>query len=177
MSHERPARPVLGAAAVVIHDGRIVLIRRGKAPSAGEWSIPGGAVELGESVEVALRREVREETGLDISVGPFLEVFERVERDDDGAIRFHFVVLDYAATVVGGTLRAGDDAADVVFADPGDLDRYALADSVRRVISAARRNTPARPAGRWRGPAMSSPDDRRTARPGSPGRRRCTAPA
>ena len=113
MSHERPARPVLGAAAVVIHDGRVVLIRRGKAPSAGEWSIPGGAVELGESVEAALRREVREETGLDIAVGRFLEVFERVERDDDGAVRFHFVVLDYAATVVGGTLRAGDDAADV----------------------------------------------------------------
>jgi ADP-ribose pyrophosphatase YjhB (NUDIX family) len=77
MSHERPARPVLGAAAVVIHDGRVVLIRRAKAPSAGEWSIPGGAVELGESVEEALRREVREETGLEIVVGRFLEVFER----------------------------------------------------------------------------------------------------
>jgi ADP-ribose pyrophosphatase YjhB (NUDIX family) len=147
MSHERPARPVLGAAAVVIHDGRVVLIRRGKAPSAGEWSIPGGAVELGEPVEAALRREVREETGLDIAVGRFLEVFERVERDDDG-VRFHFVVLDYAATVVGGTLRAGDDAADVALADPADLERYALADSVRRVISAAMRSTPAGRAGR-----------------------------
>ena len=148
MSHERPVRPVLGAAAVVIHDGRVVLIRRGKAPSAGEWSIPGGAVELGESVEAALRREVREETGLDIAVGRFLEVFERVERDDDGVVRFHFVVLDYAATVVGGTLRAGDDAADVALADPDDLGRYALADTVRRVISAAMRSTPAGRAGR-----------------------------
>ena len=148
MSHERPARPVLGAAAVVIHDGRLVLIRRGKAPSAGEWSIPGGAVELGESVEAALRREVREETGLEIAVGRFLEVFERVERDDDGVVRFHFVVLDYAATVVGGTLRAGDDAADVVLADPDDLDRYALADTVRRVISSAIRSRREDPAGR-----------------------------
>jgi mutator protein MutT len=148
MSHERPARPVLGAAAVVIHDGRVVLIRRGKAPSAGEWSIPGGAVELGESVEAALRREVREETGLDIAVGRFLEVFERVEHDDDRAVRFHFVVLDYAATVISGTLCAGDDAADVALVDPADLDRYALADTVRRVISAAMQSTPAGRAGR-----------------------------
>ena len=148
MSHERPARPVLGAAAVVIHDGRVVLIRRGKAPSAGEWSIPGGAVELGESVESALRREVREETGLDIAVGRFLEVFERVEHDDEGAVRFHFVVVDYAATVVGGTLRAGDDAADVALVDPADLDGYGLAESVRRVISAATQSTPAGRAGR-----------------------------
>jgi ADP-ribose pyrophosphatase YjhB (NUDIX family) len=137
MSHERPVRPVLGAAAVVIHEGRVLLIRRGKPPSAGEWSIPGGAVELGESVEAALRREVREETGLEIAVGRFLEVFERVEPDGDGGVRFHFVVLDYAATVVGGTLRAGDDAADAAFAEPDDLDRYALADTVRRVIARA----------------------------------------
>ena len=148
MSHERPARPVLGAAAVVIHEGRVLLIRRGQPPDAGEWSIPGGAVELGESVEDALRREIREETGLEIAVGPLLEIYERVERDDDGGVRFHFVVLDYAATVVGGTLRAGDDAADVALADPGDLDRYALADTVRRVISAATRSTPAGPAAR-----------------------------
>ena len=148
MSHERPTRPVLGGAAVVIHDGRVVLIRRGKAPSAGEWSIPGGAVELGESVEAALRREVREETGLDIAVGRFLEVFERVEHDDDRAVRFHFVVLDYAATVISGTLCAGDDAADVALVDPADLDRYALADTVRRVISAAMQSTPAGRAGR-----------------------------
>ena len=147
MSHERPARPILGAAAVVIHDGRVVLIRRGHAPDAGQWSIPGGAVELGESVEEALRREVHEETGLEIAVGRFLELFELVERDADG-VRFHFVVLDYAATVIGGTLRAGDDAADVALVDPADLDRYALADTVRRVISAAMQSTPAGRAGR-----------------------------
>jgi len=136
MSHERPARPILGAAAVVIHDGRVVLIRRGHAPDAGQWSIPGGAVELGESVEEALRREVDEETGLEIAVGRFLELFELVDRDADG-VRFHFVVLDYAATVIGGTLRAGDDAADVALVSLDDLDRYDLADSIRRVIAKA----------------------------------------
>lgn len=146
--HERPTRPVLGAAAVVIHDGRVLLIRRTQPPDAGAWSIPGGAVELGESVEDALRREVREETGLEVAVGEFLEVFERIERDADGAIRFHFVVLDHAATVTGGVLRSGDDAADAVFAGLDDLDRYALADSVRRVISSATRGRPAGPAAR-----------------------------
>ena len=137
MSHERPARPVLGAAAVVIHDGRVLLIRRGHAPAAGAWSIPGGAVDVGESVEAALRREVREETGLDIAVGAFLEIYERVERDADGSVRFHFVVLDYAATVLGGTLSAGDDAAEAAWVVPSDLDRYAVADSIRRVIARA----------------------------------------
>jgi 8-oxo-dGTP diphosphatase len=135
--HQRPLQPVLGAAAVVIHEGRVLLVRRGQPPDEGAWSIPGGAVELGESVEDALRREVREETGLEIAVGAFLEVFERIEREADGAIRFHFVVLDYGATVVGGTLRSGDDAADVALAALDDLDRYALADSVRRVIARA----------------------------------------
>ena len=145
--HERPTRPILGAAAVVLHEGKVLLIRRGQPPDAGAWSIPGGGVELGESLEDALKRELREETGLEIAVGSFLEAYERVESDAEG-IRFHFVILDYAATVVGGTLRPGDDAADAVFADPADLDRYALADSVRRVIASAMRDTPAGPAAR-----------------------------
>jgi 8-oxo-dGTP diphosphatase len=135
--HEQPTRPVLGAAALVIHDGRVLLIRRGQAPDAGEWSVPGGGVELGEAIEDALRREVREETGLEIAVGDFLEIYERVERDADGAVRFHFVVLDYRCRLIGGALRAGDDAADAAWVDPADLDRYAVADSIRRVIARA----------------------------------------
>jgi ADP-ribose pyrophosphatase YjhB (NUDIX family) len=142
--HTRPARPILSVAAVVVDDaGRVVLVRRGKAPDAGEWSIPGGAVEIGESLEAALRREVREETGLEIAVGPFLEIYERVEREAGGAVRFHFVVIDYRCTVAGGTPRAGDDAVEVALVDPADLDRYGVAPSIRRVISSATRSTPA----------------------------------
>lgn len=143
-AHDRPSRPILSVAAVVVDDaGRIVLVRRGKAPDAGEWSIPGGAVEIGESLEAALRREVREETGLEIAVGPFLEIYERVEHDADGGVRFHFVVIDYRCTITGGTPHAGDDAAEVALVDPSDLDRYALAGSIRRVISSATGSTPA----------------------------------
>jgi ADP-ribose pyrophosphatase YjhB (NUDIX family) len=136
--HSRPSRPILSVAAVVLDDaGRVVLVRRGKPPDAGEWSIPGGAVEIGESLDAALRRELREETGLEIAIGPLLEIYERVERDADGGVRFHFVVIDYRCTVTGGTPRAGDDADAVALVDPADLDRYALADSVRRVIHTA----------------------------------------
>jgi 8-oxo-dGTP diphosphatase len=143
VEHARPVRPVLSVAAVVVHDGRVLLIRRAKAPDAGEWSIPGGAVELGESLEDALRREIREETGLDVAVGRLLEIYERVERDDAGAIQFHYVVVDYRCTLTGGELRAGDDALEAVFADPADLDRYALRPSVLQVIASARGSTPA----------------------------------
>jgi 8-oxo-dGTP diphosphatase len=145
--HAQPARPVLSVAAVVVDAGRVVLVRRGKAPDAGQWSIPGGAIALGEPIAAALQREVREETGLEIVVGDFLEVYERIERDEAGAVRFHFVVLDYRCTIAGGMLRAGDDAVDAVFADPADLERYVLADSVRRVIASAMRSTPAAPPG------------------------------
>jgi mutator protein MutT len=137
---------VLSAAGVVVDDGgRVLLIRRGKAPDLGEWSIPGGAVELGESLDEALRREIREETGLEVAVGPLLEIFERVERDVAGAIQFHYVVVDYRCTVTGGELRAGDDALEAVFVDLADLGRYALRASAMRVISSATGSTPADP--------------------------------
>lgn len=96
--------------AAITRGGRLLLVKRKHDPYQGWWGLPGGAVELGEAVEEALIREVREETGLDVAVGDFLLLRNAIGRDDAGAITYHYVVLFYRARVLGGTLRAGDDA-------------------------------------------------------------------
>jgi 8-oxo-dGTP diphosphatase len=130
---EFPTQPVLGVGAVVVKDGKVLIIRRANDPFKGQWSIPGGRVELGESLAAAVRREMREETGLDVTVGPVLEVFERVERQDDG-VRYHFVIVDYLCGCIGGPLCAGDDAVDVAWVSVDELRHYGVADSAAAVI-------------------------------------------
>ena len=109
-----PDRPYVGVGAVIVDGDRVVLIKRKHEPLAGHWSLPGGAVELGESLEDCVRREMLEETGLDVEVGPVLEVFDRITRDERGAVSYHFVLVDYLCWSVGGTLRAATDVADRV---------------------------------------------------------------
>lgn len=126
-------RVAVGAVVVEIRsDGPYVLIaRRGVAPNAGRWSLPGGKVEAGESLTAALVREVKEETGLDVIVGKFLDVVEII---DDA---FHFVILDYACMPCGGELVAGDDVSEVCFVAAYDIADYDLTPAVRRMISMA----------------------------------------
>ncbi len=113
-----PARPIVAVGAVVLNDtGQVLLIKRAKPPRAGEWSLPGGAIELGETIEAALIREVREETGLDIKVQRALMNVNSIIKDTDGKTEYHYVLLDYLAKVSGGTLMAGDDALDAGFFD------------------------------------------------------------
>ena len=110
MGRRYPSRPVVGVGAVVLDEDRVLLVRRGQEPQKGLWSIPGGGLELGETLEEGARREAREETGLDVRILRFLGTFERILRDDAGEVEFHYILADYLCEPAGGDLRAGDDA-------------------------------------------------------------------
>ena len=118
---EYPARPMVGVGAVVWDGSRVLLARRGKPPAKDSWSLPGGLIELGETVEEAVRREVREECGIEVAVADLLGVFEPLYREPDGRILYHYVVLDFLAHHLSGELRAGDDASDARWVAPADL--------------------------------------------------------
>lgn len=136
-----PERPYVGIGAVIVVGDRVVLIKRGKEPMAGRWSLPGGAVELGETLHEAVRREMREETGLDVRVGPPVEVFDRITRDPDGRVQYHFVLVDYLCWPEGGALAAGSDVADAALVGRDELAAYDLtaltADVIRRGLAMA----------------------------------------
>ncbi len=133
-----PDRPFVGVGAVIVSGGDVLIVKRKYDPLAGQWSIPGGAVELGETLEACVAREMREETGLEIAVGPVIEVFDRITTDAEGRVRYHFVLVDYLCWPAGGALAAGSDVADARFVAPADLDRYGLTvkamDVVRRAL-------------------------------------------
>ncbi|HMC75745.1 MAG TPA: NUDIX hydrolase [Vicinamibacterales bacterium] len=137
MSGDRsyPDRPVVGVGAVVLVDGRVVLVKRTHEPLKGAWNLPGGGVELGETLEEACAREVLEETGLVVDVGPVIEVFDRIMHDQAGMVQYHFVLVDYVCRPTGGTLGCGSDASDVALADPLDLAPYALTEKALAVIA------------------------------------------
>jgi 8-oxo-dGTP diphosphatase len=113
MGREYPDNPLIGVGAVIIEADRALLIRRGTAPLLGEWSLPGGVLECGETLREAVVREAREETGLIIKPGEMLDVYERLIRDDEGRVRYHYVLIDFLCRVCSGDLAAGSDAADV----------------------------------------------------------------
>jgi ADP-ribose pyrophosphatase YjhB (NUDIX family) len=117
----------------------IVLVKRRFEPLAGQWSLPGGTLEVGETLEAGVAREIGEETGLTVDVGPVVEVFDRIFRDDDGRVRYHYVLVDYVCQVTGGQLIAGSDVSDVAIADPEALARYALMPKTIAVIQKRRR--------------------------------------
>jgi 8-oxo-dGTP diphosphatase len=133
-SREYPERPLVGVGGVVISDGRALLIRRGGPPLEGQWSIPGGMLELGETLIEGVRRELLEETGIEVRVGQLIEVFERINLDSDGKTRYHFVVLDYLCERIRGEARAGSDVTDVAWAAPAELAKYSLSETATRVI-------------------------------------------
>ena len=129
-----PARPVVGVGAVIVSEGNVVLIRRRFEPLAGRWSLPGGAVDLGETLEAAVAREMREETGLEVEVGPIIEVFDRIMLDDEQRVQYHFVLVDYLCWPLSGELHASSDVEAAVLVGPEDLGRYELTEKATAVI-------------------------------------------
>jgi mutator protein MutT len=133
----------VGVGGVVVADGRVLLIRRAKPPLLGRWSIPGGTVELGETLEEALVREMAEETGLEVEPVEVLTVFDRIQREG-GAVVFHYVIVDYLCRHLSGVAQAGSDAAEVQWAGPDELERFDLTPKALEVVTEAFRLTTAK---------------------------------
>lgn len=141
MSRRYPKHPLVGCGVIVWKGGEFLLIRRGAAPRAGEWSLPGGAQELGEKIRETAAREVFEETGCTVRIENLVDVVDTILRDGDGGIEYHYTLVDFDAVWVEGAPVAGEDAAEAVWAGLDDLERYGLWRQTVRVIrlSAARR--------------------------------------
>jgi 8-oxo-dGTP diphosphatase len=142
---EYPELPMVGVGGVVIQDGRALLIRRGTEPLKGEWSIPGGMLELGETLVAGVERELLEETGLKVRVIELIEIFERISHAERGSgdpkqssrPQYHFVIVDYLCEVVSGTAIAGSDVTDLAFASEDELSRFNLTPTATRIFKKA----------------------------------------
>ena len=134
MTRSYPSQPGFGVGAVVIEGGKVLLVRRGHAPLEGRWTLPGGLVELGETLEDGLRREVLEETGWTVRVGKQLALFDFIEKDESGRVHYHYVLADFLCERIEGDLRAGSDVTDVRLVSPDELDAYDLTAKALEVI-------------------------------------------
>jgi len=112
LKREFPRTPLVGVGAVVVHQGRVLLVRRGREPLKGHWTVPGGVLEVGESLAEGVAREVKEETGLDVEPIELVELLDRIHREE-GRVRYHYVIADYLCRVMGGELAAASDAGEV----------------------------------------------------------------
>jgi ADP-ribose pyrophosphatase len=158
MTREYPIAPIVGVGAVIVRDNRVLLVRRGNEPNRGLWSIPGGAVELGETLAQAATREVREECRLEIKAQGVLSTFELIQRDEQDKVRYHYVLIDLAARYVGGQTTAGTDALDAHWATEDELDTLDIVPRLLPLLHAALQEASRSQQG-------TSPEDR----PESPG--------
>jgi 8-oxo-dGTP diphosphatase len=137
MSREYPPFPLVGVGALIVDGSRIVLVKRGNPPGKGEWSIPGGLVRVGETLQAAVRREAAEETGLEVEAEGLVELLERIFRDDAGRVKYHYILADFLCRVTSGTLAAGSDADAAIWVQREDLHGLEVAAVTLRVILAA----------------------------------------
>ena len=134
MAREYPEHPVVGVGAVIVRDQKALIIKRAHEPRKGEWSLPGGLLELGESLQDAVRREIKEETTLDVTVGPIIETFDRVHRDAHGRIRYHFVIVDFVCWPDSGEAIPASDAEGVAWVRITEIDDYKVNAHAKAVI-------------------------------------------
>ena len=126
-----PDQPVVGVGAVIIKNGKIALIKRGNEPSRGKWTIPGGLVELSENPQVAVIREAKEETALDVEKPALLDVVSNVDLDEQGKVKYHYIIIDYLVQVKAGTAQAGSDALELRWVPFVEVENYDLTASFR----------------------------------------------
>jgi ADP-ribose pyrophosphatase YjhB (NUDIX family) len=137
MSRMYPQFPIVGVGAVILRAGEVLIVRRANPPLQGEWSIPGGALDLGEKLRDGVAREVREETGLEVEVGPVLDVFDSIFPDSEGRTQYHYVLVDYLCHPLPGTAEAASDASELRWARPEELPALGMKQVTIEVIRKA----------------------------------------
>ena len=142
MNREYPDRPFIGIGAIIIEDGRVLLVKRGHAPLSGEWSIPGGVLELGETLREGVVREALEETGLTVKALELLGVFDRIVRDPGERTLYHYVLIDFFCRPIAGEARSGGDADEVRWFTPNELSSLSLPEDTAEVIRTAFAKSP-----------------------------------
>jgi ADP-ribose pyrophosphatase YjhB (NUDIX family) len=142
LSRQYPPRPIVGIGVVVWHDDRVLLVRRSKPPRRGQWSLPGGAQQLGETVAEAARREVREEVDVEVELGEIIATVDFIERDPDHRVRYHYTLIDFTAEVRSPVLRPGSDAADARWFEVAEIETLGLWSETVRVIKLAGERRP-----------------------------------
>jgi len=131
---EYPEHPMVGVGAIIVQDGKILIVRRGSEPGKGKWSVPGGLVELGETVEQAVVREVREECGLDVEVDKLIDIVDSMTFDKNGRLKYHFIILDFFVKIKGGKLRPGDDAKEALWVPLEEVENYDLTKTFKEFL-------------------------------------------
>ncbi len=134
MKRDYPERPIIGVGAVIVSGGRALLVRRATEPLKGEWSVPGGALELGEKLRDGAAREALEETGLQVEAGKVLDVFDSIFSDPDGRTQYHYVLIDFLCRPLAGEATAGSDVSEVRWVTESDLAGLNLRDSIAKVV-------------------------------------------
>lgn len=129
--------PIISAGGVIVIDGKILMIKRKNEPESGKWTVPGGAINIGERIKDGLKREIYEETGLYVDVKKLLDVMEKIVKDNQGKIKYHYVIADYLCEYVSGDIKASSDALEVRLISPDDIDKFELCDGTKVIVEMA----------------------------------------